>query len=232
MGKSKIKIGEKYNFLTVIEKTNKRTKNGSIIFKCLCDCGKYIDVVSSNLLNNHTKSCGCYHDLISKERMLKNSKKYLQNKKPKQIIKNEIIEKEEYIIMLCSNKEVLIDKEDYEKIKNKRWYSSNNYCSDNKGLFLHRFIMKAKKGQIVDHINGNKLDNRKSNLRFVTKSQNAQNRKCKGITYDKTRKKWSVYIVANKKRYYIGRYETECEALEARKQAEIKYQGEYRYNAN
>lgn len=232
MGKNYIKIGEKYNLLTVVEKTSERTKSGCVIYKCLCDCGNFIFAISSNLVNNHTKSCGCYHDKISKERMLKNSKKYLELKNPKQITPNKIIEKENYLIIICSNKEVLIDKDDYNKIKNERWFVSNGYCCNSKYNSLHRKIMNAKKGQIVDHINSNKLDNRKENLRFVTKSQNGQNRKCRGYSYNKKTKKWIVNIVVNKKKYYIGNFSTEEEAKNARKQAEIKYQGEYRYNEN
>lgn len=232
MGKNYIKVGEKYNYLTIIEKTNKRTKSGNVIYKCLCECGNYTLVPSSRLISNHTKSCGCYHDKISKERMLENSKMYLKMKKPKKITLNEIIDKNDYLIVICSNKKVLIDKEDYEKIKNARWYVSNGYCCDNKRNCLHRIIANAKKGQIVDHINSNKLDNRKQNLRFVTKSQNGQNRKCRGYSYDKNIKKWVVNIVVNKQKHYIGKYNTEEEAMQARKNAEIKYQGEFRYNGN
>lgn len=232
MGKNYIKVGEKYNYLTVTEKTNNRAKNGCVIYKCLCDCGNYVFVQSSYLVNGHNKSCGCYHDKISKERMQKNSKLYLQMKKPKSITPNKVIEKENYLILMCSGKEVLIDKDEYEQIKNKRWYVSNGYCCDDERKVLHRIITNAKKEQIVDHINGNKLDNRKENLRFVTPSQNGQNRKCKGYSYHTAINKWVVNIVVNKQKHYIGSFFTEEEAIIARKNAEIKYQGEYRYNGN
>lgn len=233
MGKSTIKVGEKYGFLKVIEKTNKKDKYGNIYWNCLCECGNYIITTSSRLKNGHTKSCGCYAIELSKQRMTEKSKEYLKMRKPKEIIKNETILINNHIVMICNNKQVLLDYDDYLLISNRRWFvTSNGYCCDSHGKTLHREIMKAKKGQIIDHINGNKLDNRKNNLRFVTKSQNGQNRKCKGITYDKQRKKWCVNIVVNKKKYYLGRYKTEEEALLVRKEAEIKYQGEYRYNGN
>lgn len=232
MGKSTIKVGEKYGFLKIVEKTDKKDKYGNIYWKCLCECGNYIITTSSRLKNGHTKSCGCYAIELSKQRMIENSKYYLSLRKPKKLEKNEIIDKKDYLIILCSNKEVLIDKEDYNKICENKWYISNGYCYNSQGQSLHRKIMNAKEGQIIDHINNNKLDNRKDNLRFVTKSQNGQNRKCKGITYDKKRQKWCVNIVVNKKKYYLGRYKTEEEALLVRKEAEIKYQGEYRYNGN
>lgn len=51
--------GEKYGFLTVIEPTKKRASNGTIIYKCLCDCGTVCEVPSSNLIKGDWKSCGC-----------------------------------------------------------------------------------------------------------------------------------------------------------------------------
>lgn len=52
-------IGQKFNRLTVIEKTSQRTKDRNIIWKCLCDCGKECFIDSSALISNNTKSCGC-----------------------------------------------------------------------------------------------------------------------------------------------------------------------------
>lgn len=72
----------------------------------------------------------------------------------------------------------LIDEEDFDEINKTKWCVSSNYAISGKGL-MHRLILKAEKGQIIDHINHNKLDNRKENLRFVTYSQNAQNMKKK-----------------------------------------------------
>lgn len=73
-----------------------------------------------------------------------------------------------------------VDKEDHDKFKVGFWHLHRGYASGKfgkeKGL-LHRFIMNAKKGDnFIDHINHDKLDNRKSNLRFVTIKQNSQNK--------------------------------------------------------
>ena len=57
--KGKNLIGQKFNRLTVIEKTSQRTKDRNIIWKCLCDCGKECFIDSSALISNNTKSCGC-----------------------------------------------------------------------------------------------------------------------------------------------------------------------------
>lgn len=77
---------------------------------------------------------------------------------------------------------------------------------------MHRVIMKAPVGQLVDHTNHNQLDNRKSNLRFATRSQNMMNRfknstsLYKGLLYDKKKKLYRVIIKANGICYRLGRY--------------------------
>lgn len=59
--------GEKYGRLTVIHKTNERDKNGSIVWLCMCQCGKTIKTVGSSLKNGNTKSCGCLHREVAGE---------------------------------------------------------------------------------------------------------------------------------------------------------------------
>lgn len=58
-------VGQKFNFLTPIELLKDRAKNRQKVYKCLCDCGNYINVSSSDLKTGNTKSCGCYNiDLL------------------------------------------------------------------------------------------------------------------------------------------------------------------------
>ena len=79
---------------------------------------------------------------------------------------------------------------------------------------MHRVILKAPKGSLCDHINGNGLDNRRKNLRFCTKSENAINSKIRidnktgyrGISWDKDRSKWSVRSRVNGKYIFLGRF--------------------------
>ncbi len=97
--------------------------------------------------------------------------------------------------------------------------TAKNKNKDLRKISLHRFVINAKKGEVVDHINGDTFDNRRCNLRLVTYNQSAQNRKnIKGYHYMLHIKKWVVTI---------GCFDTEEEAKIARREAEIKYFGEY-----
>lgn len=131
-----------------------------------------------------------------------------------------------------SNKigEAIIDSEDVDKVKDTKWYKDCGYVKgtkDDKGIKLHRFLLNCEDEYDVDHINHNTLDNRKSNLRKVTRSQNMQNRKCKGYKYVKG--KYRVEIRRNGIRYNLGRYIIEEEAKYAREIGEQIIFGEYRY---
>ncbi len=101
---------------------------------------------------------------------------------------------------------------------------------------MSRLIMGLELGDLrqIDHINHNTLDNRKSNLRVVTDSQNQQNRKgVKGYSWRKQSQKWQAYIYVNHKLIDLGRFEIEQEARQAYLAARIKYgfveSPEYKY---
>lgn len=84
-----------------------------------------------------------------------------------------------------------------------------------KTILLHRYIMNAPAGVTVDHINGNKLDNRKMNLRLCSQSENNMNRGVfsnnksgiKGVSWNKSKKKWVAQIQVNGKRIYLGAFD-------------------------
>ena len=103
----------------------------------------------------------------------------------------------------------------------------------------HRIIWLMQTGKWpsghIDHIDGNGLNNKWSNLREATSSQNSMNQKVrsdstsgiKGVSYDKKRNMWYVYIDINKKRKHLGRFETREEAAAARIAAEKVYHGAF-----
>lgn len=112
----------------------------------------------------------------------------------------------------------------YKKNKTKKSYVYSSSGPNNIRTALHRFIIGAQKGQIVDHINGNTMDNRKSNLRFVSLSENARNRRPQsskmgkqflGTSFCTTSKKWIASAYLNGKGKFLGRFKTEIEAARA-----------------
>lgn len=139
---------------------------------------------------------------------------------------------------------VKVDTEDIEKILEKIvYYNNSGYIQIrlNKGReLLHRYLIDVPKELVVDHINGDRLDNRKSNLRICDRSQNQKNRIMQsnnssgvsGVSQFKVNGKWMAYISINKKRKHLGYFETMEEAIKARKEAEEKYNGEFNPNGD
>lgn len=93
---------------------------------------------------------------------------------------------------------------------------------------LHRFLTECPDGYVVDHINGNGLDNRKDNLRICTHLENMQNitkpskgrySKERGVSFHKPSKKWSACFEVNKTRIFVGYFKTEEEAIKAIRKA-------------
>lgn len=103
--------------------------------------------------------------------------------------------------------------------------------SGNNLIELHRFIMKPKKGEYVDHINGNTLDNRRENLRICTNSANLRNGRKRtnntsghtGIWLDKRSGKWVAEIKVKYKKINLGRSENFNNAVKLREDAEKRY---------
>lgn len=134
--------------------------------------------------------------------------------------------------------EILISLEDLENVSKYSWHINNRgYIRANtktingirSQIMLHRIISNANKGQIVDHINRLKTDNRRENLRIVKPLINCLNRgpktnaksKYKGVS--KQKNKWQVYVNAK----YIGLFATEKEAATAYDNEVVKVFGQF-----
>lgn len=102
------------------------------------------------------------------------------------------------------------------------------YLKNGKNILLHRFLLNPNHHNVIDHINGNKKDNRKINLRECTQQQNSfNNSKALGVCWNKQHKKWEAYISKNK-RIHLGFFESKEDALKERKKAEIELFGKFR----
>lgn len=223
--------GQKFGRLTVKYQTEDYvdTKGGHYArWLCQCECGNVIKVVGSKLKRTDIKSCGCYN----KETRAMRSKKY-----------NDYEIQEDYVIMYTSKGEPFyIDLEDFDKVKDICWYvNAQGYIAglyNNKIVLIHRFILNAPDDLLVDHRNHDTTNNRRYNLRLATKAQNNINVKLRtdsssgvtGVNWNKESNQWVVRISVNNKRIYLGRYNNFDDAVEARKQAEEKYFGEWSYD--
>lgn len=128
-------------------------------------------------------------------------------------------------IPLTKGKHAIVDDDDYEMLSKLKWqYNSSGYAIRNinlgggkyKSLVMHRVIFPTEPGFDVDHINGDRVDNRKENLRVATRSQNIRNMKkrdgtssqYKGVSFNKRSGKWKSYINGK----YLGLFDHEEDA--------------------
>ena len=198
---------------------------------CQCVCGNLKTVKGDLLTNGKTQSCGC----LSIENISRIGK---SNRKT-----NTYLPSEEYGIGITfnTNHEFYFDLEDYDKIKDYCWsecVDTNGYhyvCTWDSNLEKIVKIQHLIAGKNYDHINRNPLDNRKSNLRIATHSENMKNRKkfknntsgITGVYFNKNKSKWEAHISNNGKVTYLGSFNNKDEAINARLSAELEYYGEF-----
>jgi hypothetical protein len=104
-------------------------------------------------------------------------------------------------------------------------------------ILMHRVVMDAKKGKQVDHIDSNRLNNQKENLRFSTQQQNVWNArprknctsKFKGICWSKNAKKWRAQIKVDGKTKHIGYFDSEVNAANAYDEKAGSFFGQFAY---
>lgn len=207
-------IGKKYGRLTVID--TKKDEKGYIHCLCTCDCGNELWVYASNLTSGKTKSCKCYQKENLKKRLTKTNEYYVYDN---------------YVIGITNNtqKEFYIDLDDYEKVRKISWYEANtgyitHKDSGVKCIQLHRYVTNAPKELVVDHINHNRKDNRKCNLRICTQRENMLNRKTKPNGICKIKRNNNTYYIVQLLGKYRGCFKNKEDAIKKRDKI---YQEEY-----
>lgn len=221
--------------LTVIKQVEDGIRPNGVHYAqwlCQCSCKEHNETVVCGYYLNEgiTKSCGC----LSRELPQKFQKKY-----------NDYEVQEDYVIMYTSKGEpFFVDLEDFWKVKDICWYrDSKGYILSKigkKSIELHRVIMDCPDGFDVDHKYGEttRNDNRKYNLRIATRSQNTINKKppknnksgVSGVGKHSCGNKWYANIGLNNQSIYLGLFDTKEDAINACKEAENKYYGEFSYD--
>lgn len=151
-------------------------------------------------------------------------------------------------IPLSQGLEAIIDSEDFNRLSQYKWavtrsrdqapYAQSSVKCITTGKFIsirmHRLLLNCPKGMEVDHINGNTLDNRKSNLRVTTRGENAKNRKVqrnktgyKGVFINNRGQGYSARIQVDGKRINIGTYKDPLDAAKAYDNAALLYHKQY-----
>jgi hypothetical protein len=214
-------IGKKFGKLSVIERC--KEKRNCTYWICICECGNRHIARGGHLKDGGIKSCGCL-----------NRKQF----------EYEIID--DYVkIKLVADTYTLIDIEDLDRVKEYSWTRIKQYKCD--GIYyayswsvgsLARFIMNAPKNILIDHKSRDTLDNRKTNLRFATYSQNGFNKKIsslnnigyKGVGHVVKSGKYKAELYVDGKRIGLGcKFKTPEEARDAYIEASLKYHGEFSY---
>ncbi len=137
-------------------------------------------------------------------------------------------------IKLRQDKHVLVDDEDFEWLNQWKWYYTGSYAArwkNYKRIYMHRLINETPIGLETDHINQDKLDNRRTNLRTVTRSQNIRNRPSPiqgtsgaiGVSWAKSKNKWRAYVTINYKQIHLGHFLELEDAKKARIEGEKRY---------
>lgn len=145
-------------------------------------------------------------------------------------------------IPLTKGKFALIDDEDFSSISRWNWsITSTRYYlyahrRDGRRLVkMHRFILSAPTNKVVDHINGNGLDNRKINLRLCSPAENARNQRkhknnvsgFRGVSWCKREKKWVAYVAKDGVKKFVGYFKNKKLAALARDQKATSLHGEF-----
>lgn len=138
----------------------------------------------------------------------------------------------------------LIDAEDFERVTRTVWHYKGGYAHAGSSKYLashhkrlHAYILRSQPGELIDHINGDRLDNRKQNLRIVTQAQNNKNAKrptfpgktsrFKGVCWDRYNARWIAGVTSDGVHHHLGFYDDEVQAARVYDEAALLHHGEY-----
>jgi hypothetical protein len=146
-------------------------------------------------------------------------------------------------IPLTQGKFALVDDADFEWLSQWKWHYEGRYAArrnyigfingKNKGkkVYMHKELLKPEGGLDVDHINRNKLDNQRENLRVLSRSKNVFNRDkletntsgYTGVYWLKLKKRWRASIEVENTKVYLGTFVDKSDAIKKRRDAELRY---------
>ncbi len=149
-------------------------------------------------------------------------------------------------IPLTQGRLALVDDEDFDELSKFRWSVCAGYACTHisrkidrrdRNVYMHRVILGASYGDKCDHISGDKLDNRRCNLRLATQQQNVFNRGAnrnnksglKGVSRCNPSGRWRAHITLNGKQIHLGVFDDKSEASKAYLNAAKKHHGEFLY---
>lgn len=138
------------------------------------------------------------------------------------------------VILLADGTYAIVDSSDFQLVRHWNWSASDGSVVSGTGS-LHHLVMGCSRSVLIDHIDGDVRNNRKSNLRFATKAQNARNRRIasnntsgfKGVSPRRDRGTWLAHITAHGRRIKIGTFRTPEEAAKAYDQRARELHGEF-----
>lgn len=141
-------------------------------------------------------------------------------------------------IALTRGKNAIVDATDYDCLNEQNWSMNAGYAAfrdGNRCVLMHRLLLNFPEGMEIDHINGNRLDNRRANLRICSHMENLANRGknsnntsgFKGVTFDKKKKLYVAQLKRDSKNVFLGYSATPEGAALIRRTAEIQHFGEF-----
>lgn len=231
--------GRLFGRLTPLRPTEKRD-NGSVVWFCECECGNTALVPRPRLLNGGTRSCGCLRAEKSAENVrasnLKRANKYRIDG---DVVRMKLLTRANIVIGI-----VKFDLIDLDIVRKYHWFNCGGYVAaktdstnTSSNIYMHRLLFDdGAEFPHVDHINNDKFDNRRINLRGATASQNFQNQtkrqtyggkpttsRYKGVSYNKVIRMWTAQLNGQR----LGKYNTEEEAASVYNKEALEKFGEF-----